>query len=45
MVLSPNFAELDEKCPKQVLPVFFAKFEVNYRSARRGKWWVGDHKK
>jgi hypothetical protein len=36
MALSPNYAELDKRCLKQVLQSALAKFEVKNRSAKKG---------
>jgi hypothetical protein len=45
MTLSPNFVELDERSPKQVLESFFDKFGLSNRNAKNAKRWVGNLKK
>jgi hypothetical protein len=38
---SPNFVELYERSPKQVLKLCFGKFGDNKRSAKKANWLGG----
>jgi hypothetical protein len=44
MTSSPNFVDLDERSPRMVSKIFFEKFGVSNRSARRRSGWVGNLK-